>query len=626
MYQNTIREIDAKIEIAYGNEETSSAIECKYSTKNDVTNELNFYNTNYITSKKAFTLENAGSGFSLESGRALIDPDLVGWWSTGAYFSGTNITSNGGYAFTPAPVMTMIFTDRPRPVRKWDMCGDTALGEYPVNFKIRFLRNEYGVLPENVAYIYTKTNNNQVQLSINLGQYYFDVRQVELTVYEWSHPGRMSKIYRFYDDMIETYGIGDLKDFSCIHEKTNNGEIKYGLCSDTCSVKILNRDRRFDRGYLKDFTQVNKRVMPYVNGKKLGTYFIKEWNIAQDDLFVECKGNDRLYDFQDIKYEGQMPASQGQTKSVWQLFKDVLDFANISYVKQFKYKIDSADFVDSNASVQQSYKRLSGIMIEPYLPKESVWKVLQMLCEASMSFVYVDNDDTIIVDTEISDKPGGETDSGVLISTSNAFDIKIPNFADMMANRVEIAYFKKTIKDEDLYTIDNVNANNIDVIIEFEDFVEPQTVEVELINSDPGTGNIFATNNKFQYRVIANGSVNIKKVVISGKKITFEKMSLAPVENQQYIKQTALNLYTYAEAKLIQTGALANTIGNRLIAIYKSGTRSAFTNWRGKEEVALNERFTIKDRFGTEAVYGITSIKHLIDGGYKQEIKGIKRA
>ena len=61
------------------------------------------------------------------------------------------------------------------------------------------------------------------------------------------------------------------------------------------------------------------------------------------------------------------------------------------------------------------------------------------------------------------------------------------------------------------------------------------------------------------------------------------------------------------------------------MAIYPSGTRTVTSEWRGDEQLNLFDHCDVKDRFGGEAKYMITYIKNSVDGGFKQEIKGIRK-
>ena len=77
--------------------------------------------------------------------------------------------------------------------------------------------------------------------------------------------------------------------------------------------------------------------------------------------------------------------------------------------------------------------------------------------------------------------------------------------------------------------------------------------------------------------------------------------------------------------ELIQSKDLAERIAARVMAIYPSGTRTVTSEWRGNEQLNLFDNCDVKDHFGGKSRYMLTSIKNSIDGGFKQEVKGIRK-
>ena len=53
--------------------------------------------------------------------------------------------------------------------------------------------------------------------------------------------------------------------------------------------------------------------------------------------------------------------------------------------------------------------------------------------------------------------------------------------------------------------------------------------------------------------------------------------------------------------------------------------RTVTSEWRGDERLNLFDHCDVKDRFGGKAQYMLTSLKNSIDGGFRQEIKGIRK-
>lgn len=613
MTDDNVRKIDARVDIAYGNEEIADALEFNSDEKNEISNYNSLFNNRNAPAVKAFTLEGNADN-ALSCGRALIDPEIVGWWSTS--FSSEIADGASGYPFATPPTLTVGFGSS-RPVKTLQVFGDPQLGEYPTRFAVTLFRGKE-------FYARKEFTNTEVKANIDLtadvpsdrlsNGYIDGITRMAVEILAWNKPKRLSKIYRCYDDIIEQYKSDELKCFECIRELPNTDEIAYGLVSGSCSVTLYNKDRKFDQGYLKELMHINKRVVPYINGTKLGSFYIKEWDISQNDMFVKCDASDRLTDFRDIMYEGMMPKSSGERLSFKTLFEKVLEYAGNSLLRAFSYSVD---------------KELEKRSIEPYLPRKSVWDVLQMLCEASMSFVYVGKDDVIYVKSELMQRQTPEI--SVKISPENAFSVDIPFFADMEAERVKIPYFRKVVKpDQELYRINDFDASEgqeVNIPVEFNKFCEIDRVEYKGEIYTLSKKNLTVTKDSSDFKYAISITIKVlddkkKDLVIYGKETTFEKQELTMPEDTQS-KSREDSLYTHPDCELIQSEALAKQIRSRLKELYQTGTRSATATWRGAEKLDLLQTAEIKGRYGDGEAYMITQIKNTVDGGFKQEIKGV---
>lgn len=242
-----------------------------------------------------------------------------------------------------------------------------------------------------------------------------------------------------------------------------------------------------------------------------------------------------------------------------------------------------------------------------------------------MSFIYIDKNDVICVRSELFARNNGDTKAG--INTHNAFNINIPFFADMETNKVEIPYYRKVVKtDQELYRISDYEASSgqtVNLPVEFDKFCEIEKVEYG--GKECPIIKLWKINN-FKYNIEFNIKEAIddkKDLIVYGKEITFEKQNFG-AENEDSTQENALSLYTHPDCELIQSEALANKIAWRIMELYPSGTRTASSSWRGTEKLNLLETADITDRFGGESEYMVTQIKNSVDGGFKQEIKGIK--
>lgn len=623
MTDDNVRKIDARVDIAYGNEEIADALKFESEGKNEISNYNSLFNNRNAPAVKAFTLEGNADN-ALSCGRALIDPEIVGWWSTkfsseiaeDIELRNTDGETVNSYPFAEPPKLTVGFGSS-RPVKTLQVFGDPQLGEYPTRFAVTLFRGKEFCARKEFTNTEVKANIDLTAdvPSDRLSNGYIDgITRMAVEILAWNKPKRLSKIYRCYDDIIEQYKSDELKCFECIRELPNTDEIAYGLVSGSCSVTLYNKDRKFDQGYLKELMHINKRVVPYINGTKLGSFYIKEWDISQNDMFVKCDASDRLTDFRDIMYEGMMPSGEVKTCTFKTLFEKVLEYAGNSLLRAFSYSVD---------------KLLGEWSIEPYLPRKSVWDVLQMLCEASMSFVYVGKDDVIYVKSELMQRQTPETN--VEISPENAFSVDIPFFADMEAERVKIPYFRKVVKpDQELYRINDFDASEgqeVTIPVEFNKFCEIDRVEYKGEIYTLSKKNLTVTKDSSDFKYAISITIKVlddkkKDLVIYGKETTFEKQELTMPEDTQS-KLGEDSLYTHPDCELIQSEALAKQIRSRLKELYPTGTRSATATWRGAEKLDLLQTAEIKGRYGDGEAYMIMQIKNTVDGGFKQEIKGV---
>lgn len=664
-----VRKINANVDIYYGNEETSE-IKSTSATQINTPTDLNgiYRSTNHLKFKP-FTLEGS---FSLGENRAIIDK--FGWWGTvlsSEIAQGENI-----YPFpdNDLPCLVMEFAGS-RIIRKIDVFGDSGLDEFPSRFKLT-------MYDDNLSVVYCKTFSNQQACSQILlqedGSYLADdnkrlikVRSIKLTLLAWNKPKRLSKIYRFYDDIMETYKFEDIKEFEVTHEKVNNGTIKYGLCSDSCTVSLYNKDRKFDRGYLRNMIHLNKLIVPHVDSKSLGFFYIKEWSFSQDGMFVKCSANDRLLDFQTINYPGRMPYratdivdtsewSVEDTESLrveqatqkvtfYQLFKEVLEYAAASaYMKKFEYTIAPA---------------LKDYTVTPFIRKDTVWTVLQKLCDATLSHIYINENDVLIVETtlpakspappvllrsvnrysisglEVDDTPmpmlsataESKDDELIKINTSNAFAMDVPYFADMVANEVDIAYFTRKLEDikESLASLSEIKipaGNIITKVISIDDIYDEVHLKFANISDIDNCEIHFAYNKGCTFIISVRNLSNLDKLIseisVFGKKIDFTKVSLP----KEYVNTDPLAFrypYAHPDSELIQNEEYARELKQYIIAQHPEDTKCATVQWRGDLKLNLNRDFELENRFKDKELYNCTYSKITIQGGMRQETKGV---
>ena len=129
----------------------------------------------------------------------------MGWW-------GKQLAGADGAFTAPNPSLTAVFFSRP--IRSLKVTGDSARGEYPIDFTINLYDEE-----ENLLYQETVTDNDQVAWHTVLDPVITQVTKMELVITKWSHPGRQVKILEFITSVQETYEGDDILLINFLEEK-----------------------------------------------------------------------------------------------------------------------------------------------------------------------------------------------------------------------------------------------------------------------------------------------------------------------------------------------------------------------------------------------------------------------
>jgi hypothetical protein len=175
-----------------------------------------------------------------------------GWWS--AQLGGT-----GGAFAEPYPALTVTHT--PRPIRSLRVVGDTARGEWPVDFEIKL----YGP-DDTLLYTETVTGNSEVSWSKTLEPQVLDVAKQVLEITKWSHAGRCVKIIEFFTSIREVYETGDLVSLRLLEEReASQGSLPVGnISSNEITLALNNESKKFDidneQSPLKNLLKPNRRI------------------------------------------------------------------------------------------------------------------------------------------------------------------------------------------------------------------------------------------------------------------------------------------------------------------------------------------------------------------------------
>lgn len=175
-----------------------------------------------------------------------------GWW-------GAQLAGAGGAFASPYPALTV--THFPRPIHTLKVIGDTARGEYPVDFEIKLYAQD-----DTLLHTETVTGNNQVSWSKSLPSPILDVARQVLTITKWSHEGRQAKIIEFFTSIRETYETGDFVSLRLLEEReASQGSLPVGnISANEVSIVLNNESKKFDvdneQSPLKNLLRPNRRI------------------------------------------------------------------------------------------------------------------------------------------------------------------------------------------------------------------------------------------------------------------------------------------------------------------------------------------------------------------------------
>lgn len=231
-----VRRVDARVTIDYTDPTQDQTIEVTASEQ---------ANASYPAQTADFATEPAHKWAALDGAWVLdgtwhlapVPEDAylyqMGWWSA-------QVAGEDGRFSEPYP--TLILTHPARPVITFQVVGDYARGEWPIEFAIRLYGPDGTLLRERVV-----TGNAEIQFYELLVPPALDVTRQELEIRAWSHPGRHAKILEFFTSLQETYEGNDLLEVHLLEEsESGSGVGTGGVSTNEITVRLVNRGGRFD--------------------------------------------------------------------------------------------------------------------------------------------------------------------------------------------------------------------------------------------------------------------------------------------------------------------------------------------------------------------------------------------
>lgn len=588
-YLNNPRKVIGKVEIIYSDTDISSITNIETSSESEISHPHEVYQTNLSPTAKACTLD--GNSTMDGTFQMIDDTCILGWWS--------GELSNSDGTFTNPPSLEVFFIDRP--VSSWMIIGDSKLGQYPVNFTIDYKLNDEIVATD------TYSGNTSVQRKIYTT--ITDVTSIKITITKWSKPNAVAKIIKFFDMLAETYEESDLQSFE-VNEEMGSIDANYNLSSDTMTVSIYNKDRKFNVGYLKNLLILDRKVKPYIGVEKdgtieytsLGTFYSDEWKVDQDGQWVKCTAVDRLIRLQNKIYVGY-PLNYEVT--LYDIAYDILT----------KSGFKTTEFVISD-------KLSQSIIPSAFMPKQSVWDALQEIAYSGLCKVFIDREDKINILAE-TDEP---TDTGLEINPSNMFSYSSNILLTEFANRIAVEYCDVELS-EDLVEAASTwitlkAGEQIEVTLDYSLDIADAEISINTSNitiSDFKSGiNACTVTLTNEQDVQRQGTLTVKGYAID---VAYKTLT---IQDDDSVRDYGTFEYKHPSTQLIQSSTQAKKLAQTLLARMKAGEGVVTTVWRGSPNIKVGDKYTCKDKFGDINEFTCEYNKITFDGGLKQETRGRK--
>ena len=588
-YLENPRKVLGKVEIVYSDTDISSITNVETSSDSAISHPHEVYQTNLAPTVKACTLD--GNAIMDGTFQMMDDSCITGWWSG-------ELSKKDGTFDTP-PSLEVFFIDRP--IASWMIIGDSKLGQYPVDFTLEYKLND------TVVEIKEITGNTESQLKVYTNQ--SDITSIKITITKWSKGNAVVKLLKFFDMLAETYIGSDLQSFE-VNEEMGSIDANYNLSSDTMTVSIYNKERKFNVGYLKNLLILDRKVKPYIGIEKdgtieytsLGTFYSDEWKVDQDGQWVKCTAVDRLIRLQNKIYVGYQLAYK---VTLYDIAYDIL-------IK--------SGFKDKEFIISESLKDTT--IPSAFMPKQSVWDALQEIAYTGLCKVFIDREDRINILAE-TDEP---IDTNLEINPSNMFSYSSNILLTEFANRIAVEYCDVEISE------DVVEAASTWITLKAGEVVEVTldfNLDIAYAEISINTENITISNFKAGINActvtLANeqdkqrqGTLTVKGNAID---VTYKTLT---IQDDDSVRDYGTFEYKHPSTQLIQSSTQAKKLAQTLLARMKAGEGVVTSVWRGSPTIKVGNKYKCRDQYGDINDFTCEYNKITFDGGLKQETRGRK--
>ncbi len=589
-YESNPRRVYGKVKIVYVDSDLSMSVTCTTSGNGEISNTEQVYGGYYAPTIKACTMDGnstMGGGYQMNSAGL-----VTGWWSN------THADSSG--QFDEPQWLQLAFLARP--VNKWTVIGDSKLMQYPVDFDLLLYSGDELVDTRQIR------DNDIVNLSIDYEQPFSDITAIKIIIYKWNTPNAKVKLLNFFDIVEEEYGGDDLKECEIIEELSKDDQVGYGIKSDSATFTIYNKDRKFDKGFLKELILLDRRVEPYIGIEnsdgtieytKFGTFYTDDWSIPQGDVWVKVKCVDKLMGLQKKPYIGYQYT---ELATLYNIAEDILLASGLT---QEQFSIDE--------SLRTSY------VDRAYVQKGTCWDALENVCYAGMCNAYINRDDLLVVAKD------EQNESNITVGADRILDYEKTATQTDFCNYIEVSYseVEATTSYVSAYEgVISIDANGtLALSIDYSSLISTPTlglspsvgIEVVSFRSGVNAAEVVLKNN--------TDSLIISTLDISGYALVTTTQTVV-ISDEASIASWGQHEYSYSSTDLVQSYTNAYEMGVIILSRLSQGNSSINITWRGDPALKLQDTFTVTDRYGDSERCLNQYNYYKYDGGLRQETVG----
>lgn len=589
-YSSNPRRVHGKVVIVYADSEISMDLSVQTSGNGEISYPEQVFKSYLTPTIKACTMDGnstMGGGYQM-NGLGLV----TGWWS--------DVHCDDQGVFETPPWIKVSFI--PRPMIRWTLLGDNKLNQYPVDF------NLVSYSGDRIVNTLPIRNNDRVGMQIYYQVPLVDITALKLEILKWSHPNAKAKMLQSFDIVEEEYNGDDIKEFEVLEEVAKDSDIGYGINSDTASFTLYNRDRKFDRGYLRSLLLLGRKVVPYIGIEKedgtvdytrFGTFYSDEWQVPQSDVWVKLKCVDRMSSLQNQTYVGH-PLTMNAT--LYDIAKDILEKTGF---KEEEYSIDE--------------RLREDVVYNAFMRKGSVWDSIQALCYAALANCYFNRNDKLIITKEninpvnmqvLADRITAYEKATRRTDFCNYVEV---NYTDVFEETTEVTAYENTI------TLDPGTTRTL--VVDYSSEVSSAyitylpSVGIDLVEFESGVNAAKIT--------LRNRNVSLVSttITIKGFQMTTSTQTVS-VEDSKSIEAWGRQEFVYDSNDLIQSYERATEIGQKVLGMLSEVNGFIKITWRGDPALQINDSFVAVDRFGSADKCVNEYNRYKFDGGLKQDSRG----